>query len=217
MASFFASRAALAGTLSINEKRLTAPLIRKNGKQEAGTWEEALEIVVDRLKGVMKEHGPAFGRGDRLEPHDQRRELSARPLCPHGDRNQQSRSPSHCGLLFARGSLDRGESRSRYATIEDIGAASSILVIGNDPTHQHPLIAYQIRQAVRQHEAHLYLLNSDEIKLERQAKLSVRVPAGKEAEAIRTLAGKVISFGLNSRRCRNNSEKGIQHGHRFRR
>ena len=88
------------------------------------------------------------------------------------------------------GALTAAKADGRYATIEDIGEASSILLVGNDPTHQHPLIAYQIRQAVRHHDAHLYLLNSHEIKLQRQAKQSVTVPAGGEAEAIRVLAGK---------------------------
>jgi NADH-quinone oxidoreductase subunit G len=42
----------------------------------------------------------------------------------------------------------------------------------------------------------LYLLNSSEIKLQRQAKQNISVPAGGEAEAIRTLAGQTAAGEL---------------------
>ena len=47
--------------------------------------------------------------------------------------------------------------------------APAILLIGNDPTEQHPLLAWQIRTNVRLHRAKLYVVNSQPIKLRRQA------------------------------------------------
>jgi NADH-quinone oxidoreductase subunit G len=70
--------------------------------------------------------------------------------------------------------------------MEDVGADSSLLLVGGDPTHQHPLLAYQIRQAVRQHGARLYVINHAETKLQRQAGSYIR--ASDEAEAIHQLA-----------------------------
>ena len=43
--------------------------------------------------------------------------------------------------------------------------APAILLIGNDPTEQHPLLAWQIRNNVRLHRARLYVINSQDIKL----------------------------------------------------
>jgi NADH-quinone oxidoreductase subunit G len=173
-----------------HEKRLTAPLIRKNGEQETSTWEEALELSVARLKDVMKEHGPASVAviGSNRTTNEENYLLGRFARTVLGTNNlDHHRTADYSSLV---GALTAAKAEGRYATIDDLGAASSILVIGNDPTHQHPLVAYQIRQAVRQHDAHLYLLNSNEIKLERQAKLKVTIPAGGEAEAVRTLAGK---------------------------
>ncbi len=172
-----------------SDKRLTAPLLRKNGKQETSTWEEALETTVARLKGIVKEHGPSSIAviGSNRTTNEENYLLGRFARTVLGTNNlDHHRTADYSSLV---GALTAAKVSGRYATIDDIAAASSILVIGNDPTHQHPLIAYQIRQAVRQHEAHLYLLNSGEIKLERQAKLTVRVPAGCEADAIRSLAG----------------------------
>jgi NADH-quinone oxidoreductase subunit G len=85
--------------------------------------------------------------------------------------------------------LTEAQAGDRHAAMEDIPLASSILLVGNDPTQQHPLLAFQIRQAVQRHGARLYVVNQREIKLRRQASLYVSVEPGKEAEAIRSLAG----------------------------
>ena len=63
------------------------------------------------------------------------------------------------------------------------------LLIGNDPTNQHPLLAWQIRTNVRLRRAKLYVINSAPIKLRRQATAFGLVPAGSEAKAVAFLAG----------------------------
>ncbi len=50
--------------------------------------------------------------------------------------------------------------------MRDVFNAPAILLIGNDPTEQHPLLAWQIRNNVRLHRAKLYVVNSQEIKLQ---------------------------------------------------
>lgn len=41
-----------------HEDRLQKPLIRKDGRLTEATWEEALDLVVDRLGKIKAEHGP---------------------------------------------------------------------------------------------------------------------------------------------------------------
>jgi NADH-quinone oxidoreductase chain G len=181
-----------------NDKRLTAPLIRKNGMQETGTWEEALELAVARLQGIAKEHGPASIAviGSNRTTNEENYLLGRFTRTVLGTNNlDHHRTADYSSLV---GALTAAEASGRYATIDDLGTASSILVIGNDPTHQHPLVAYQIRQTVRQNDARLYLLNSGEIKLERQAELTTRIPEGGEADAIRSLAGTTNSSDLTA-------------------
>ena len=43
-------------------KRLTHPLVRKNGELVQASWEEALDLVASRMSEIKDEHGPdAFG------------------------------------------------------------------------------------------------------------------------------------------------------------
>jgi len=39
-------------------KRLTKPLIKKNGKFEEATWDEAISLVANKLKEIKSQHGP---------------------------------------------------------------------------------------------------------------------------------------------------------------
>jgi len=70
----------------------------------------------------------------------------------------------------------------------DLEQATAVLLIGNDPTQQNPLVAWQIRSAIRHNGARLYILNAGEIKLHRKARQYVRLGAGQEAAAVRWLA-----------------------------
>ncbi len=38
--------------------RLTSPLIRRNGKLEKASWDEALDYIAEKLNGIKEKHGP---------------------------------------------------------------------------------------------------------------------------------------------------------------
>src|ERR1039458_8838505 len=69
------------------------------------------------------------------------------------------------------------------------GEELKLVLIGNDPTEQHPLLAWQIRNNVRLHRAKLYLVNSEPIKLRRQATNFIQIPAGAESKVASFLSG----------------------------
>ncbi len=50
-----------------SENRLTEPMIRKNGKLEPVSWDEAFDYIAERIKAIVDEHGPdvfsALGSG----------------------------------------------------------------------------------------------------------------------------------------------------------
>ena len=60
--------------------------------------------------------------------------------------------------------------------MRDVCSAPAMLLIGNNPTEQHPLLAWQIRNNVRLHKARLYVINSEPIKLRRQAAGFMQIP-----------------------------------------
>ncbi len=168
-------------------ERLTSPLVRRNGIQTAVTWEEALGESVEKLKALIARHGPDSVAviGSNRTTNEENYLLHRLARGALGTNNlDHHRTGDYASLVRA---LTLGHATDRYATIQDLYEASSVLLVGNDPTHQHPLIAAQIRQAVRLGGARLYIVNSREIKLRRQASLYATVK--NEAEAVKVLAG----------------------------
>lgn len=172
-----------------SKQRLTSPLVRTNGKQEASTWEQALSLTVERLKAIIAQHGAQSVAviGSNRTTNEENYLLGRFARTILGTNNlDHHRTADYSSLVRT---LTDAQATDRYASIEDVFCASSILLIGNDPTHQHPLLAYQIRQAVRQRGARLYVINDQEIKLRRQASLYLKVKDGSVGEAVRVLAG----------------------------
>ena len=64
----------------------------------------------------------------------------------------------------------------KAASLRDAATAPAILLVGGNPTEEHPLLAWQLRTNVRLNKARLYVVNHQAIKLERQAKATQGVP-----------------------------------------
>jgi NADH-quinone oxidoreductase subunit G len=170
-----------------HEERLTHPLIRRNGKLTPATWEEAFALVGKTLAGIRDtEGGQAIGVvGSTRTTNEEAYLLSkfARTVLKTNnvDHHRTADFPALAAAL--RGKPDA------TASMADVFTAPAILLIGNDPTEQHPLLAYQIRNNVRLHRAKLYVVNSQSIKLRRQATGFTQIPAGTEGKVAAFLAG----------------------------
>jgi NADH-quinone oxidoreductase subunit G len=171
-----------------HEDRLTQPLIRRNGKLTPATWEEAFELVGKKFAEVRDQQGgQAIGViGSTRTTNEEAYLLSkfARTVLKTNniDHHRTADFPALAAAL--RGKPDA------TASMADVYTAPAILLIGNDPTEQHPLLAWQIRNDVRLHHAKLYLVNSQRIKLTRQATAFAQVSEDNgEAEFVSFLSG----------------------------
>ena len=170
-----------------NAERIRQPLVRKNGKLEPASWEDALEEVARRLKQVHSASGPqAIGViGSNHTTNEENYLLGRFARVTLGTNNlDHHRTADYAGLATALGP----KAAESQATMADVYAANAILVVGNDVTNQNPLVAWQIRSAVRHHGARVYAVNGRPSKIHRQAQVAVEVAKGAEREAIRWLA-----------------------------
>ncbi len=170
-----------------SDERLTTPLIRKNGKLTRSTWEEAFELVGKRFREIRDQNsGQTIGViGSNRTTNEENYLLSkfARVVLKTNnvDHHRTADFPALAAALHGK--------PGKTATMRDVLTAPAILLIGNDPTNQHPLLAWQIRTNVRLRRANLYILNSAEIKLKKQATGFGLLPAGSEAKAVAFLGG----------------------------
>jgi NADH-quinone oxidoreductase subunit G len=168
-------------------ERLRLPMVRRNGKLQPTTWDEAIGEIATRLAEIHKKNGAGstgfIGSNRTSNEEDYLLQRIAR--VSFGTNNiDHHRTADYAGLISALG--DRAAAAS--ATMKHIGDARAILLIGNDATNQNPLAAWQIRAAIRHNSARLYILNEQPLALARQAKMSVSPGQWGDAAAIRWLA-----------------------------
>jgi NADH-quinone oxidoreductase subunit G len=158
-----------------SSERLTRPLVRNAaGKLEPATWEQALRLAGSKLKEVRDTRGGAaigvLGGNRTTNEENYLLQKFARTVLRtnHIDHERTADYASFIRAFAGR--------HSRAASLRNLASAPAILLIGGDPTQEHPLLAWQIRTNVRLNKARLYLANTRRIKLERQAKMALRLP-----------------------------------------
>jgi NADH-quinone oxidoreductase subunit G len=170
-----------------HEERLKQPLIRQNGRLEPATWEEAFELIGKKFASIRDaEGGGAIGViGSTRTTNEEDYLLSKFARVVLGtnnvDHHRTADFPAFAAAL-------RGKENAT-AGMADVFTAPAILLIGNDPTEQHPLLAWQIRNNVRLHRARLYVINSRPIKLRRQAADFLQISESAEGKVAAFLAG----------------------------
>jgi NADH-quinone oxidoreductase chain G len=174
-------------------ERLKLPLVRRNGRLEPSSWEDALAEVSRRLAEIDKAIGAdSIGFiGSNRTTNEENYLLQRIARASIGTNNiDHHRTADYVSLINALGA----RAGSAGATMRQLEQASAILLVGNDPTQQNPLVGWQIRSAIRHHGARLYVVHSESIKLLRKAKGFAEVPHGGETAATRFLAGRESSL-----------------------
>ena len=161
-------------------ERLTKPLVRNAaGTLEPATWEHALRTAAGKLKEIRDGKSGTAGGGAAIgvvgSNHTTNEEnyllqKFARTVL-HTNNIDHERTTDYAA--FARALAGHKE---KVASLREIAAAPAILLVGGNPTEEHPLLAWLLRTNVRLNRARLYVANSGTIKLERQAKAAQAVP-----------------------------------------
>ncbi len=162
-------------------ERLTTPLVRNAaGELEPATWEHALSVASEKLKQIRDVRGGAaigvIGSNHATNEENYLLQKFARTVLTTNniDHERTTDYAAFARALAAPG----GPPLGRTASLRDIASAPAILLIGGNPTDEHPLLAWLLRTNVRLNKARLYIANSRPIKLERQAKAVQELPPG---------------------------------------
>lgn len=170
-----------------HKERIRQPLLRMGDKLLPVSWEEAAQAAATKLKAAYDAGGKdAIGFiGSNRTSNEENYLLQQLARATFGTNNiDHHRTADYAGLLAALG--DRAT--VSLLTMEQLYQSKAVLLIGNDPTNQNPLVAWQIRSGIRHFGTKLFIIHSNEIKLKRQAKQFVRIAAGQEPEVLQWLA-----------------------------
>jgi len=167
-------------------ERIRQPLLRKGDKLLPVSWEEAAQAAATMLKAAYDSGGKeTIGFiGSNRTSNEENYLLQRLARATFGTNNiDHHRSADYAGLITALGE----RAANSLLTMEQLYQSKAVLVIGNNPTNQNPLVAWQIRSGIRHFGTKLFLLNSNEIKLQRKAKQFVRISEGQEHAVLKWL------------------------------
>jgi NADH-quinone oxidoreductase subunit G len=158
-------------------ERLTTPLVRNAaGTLEPATWEHALRVAGTKLKEIRDTRdGTAIGViGSNRTTNEENYLLQkfARTVLRTNNIDHERTTDYRA---FARALTGHS---NKTASLRDIASAPAILLVGGNPTEEHPLLAWLLRTGVRLNRARLYVANANPIKLERQAKATLELARG---------------------------------------
>jgi NADH-quinone oxidoreductase subunit G len=166
---FLCNKGRYAFDFANNKDRITQPLVRQpNGELKPVSWETALDHVGKKFRELRDTRGGnSIGviGSNRITNEEAyllqkfaRTVLGTNNIDHHRTADYVSFAQSLAGTT------------GRTASLNDTLTAPAILIVGGDPTIQAPGTAWNIRTNVRNNRARLYVANSAEIKLRRQAK-----------------------------------------------
>jgi len=168
-------------------ERIRQPLVRKGDKLLPVSWEEAAQTAAAKLKAAYDPGGKeSIGFiGSNRTSNEENYLLQRLARATFGTNNiDHHRTADYAGLITALG--DRAA--DSLLTMEQLYQSKAVLVIGNDPSNQNPLVAWQIRSGIRHFGTKLFLINSNEIKLKRKASQFVKIAPGQEHTILKWLA-----------------------------
>lgn len=173
-------------------KRLTKPLIKKNGVLTESTWDEALEIVANRLKGGTNVAALATPRLTNEEIS-----LFKKLLVENVGTNNYDHAAGYAHDALTKGFARSFGTTASSAIIPDVQKSDLLLVIKTDTYETHPMVGFEINIAVKNNGVKLSILSDKRGKLSKlpDANTLIHLP-GTELSILNAIAKTLIDEKL---------------------
>ncbi len=130
-----------------HKDRLTAPLIKKDGKQVPVSWDEAYNYIAEKLTNIKEEYGPdAIGGISSSRCTNEENYLMQKFMRAVIGTNNIDGCARVCHAPTAYGMQKAFGTGAATNSIADLEHTDCILVIGANPTNAHPVTGSKIKQ-----------------------------------------------------------------------
>ena len=173
-------------------QRLRRPMIRRNGVLEPATWDEALDLIAEKLR--PHQSGEGFGLVTAADSTNEEFYLAQK----FAHIGMKTHNLDHSGNVqpdLSRGLEDVLGYPGATNSIWDLKNSDCILVFNTNLTESHNVVGVPIKQAA-QAGVPLIVIDSREVELTRYAKLWLRPVPGAELVLIGAILKVVLEEGL---------------------
>jgi formate dehydrogenase alpha subunit len=178
--------------------RLTSPLIKRQGRFEEATWDEAIDYVAARLNEIKAAHGPdsIAGLSSAKCTNEENYVFQKFVRMVIGTNNVD-----HCARL-CHASTVAGLARAFGSgamtnSIDEIPGAGCIFVIGSNTTEAHPVIGLRVKEAVVKKGATLIVADPRGIDLVNYARLHLAQKPGSDVALINAMMNVILTENLH--------------------
>lgn len=180
-----------------SDDRLTAPLIKRNGDFVEATWDEAINLITDKLGGIKNKFGAnAIAGLASAKCTNEENFIFQKFMRTAIGTNNVDHCARLCHASTVAGLAIAFGSGAMTNSISDFSQSKAILVIGSNTTEAHPIIGINILQAVRQHGAKLIVIDPRRIKLTQFADIWLPQKPGTDAAVLNGLMNVILEQGL---------------------
>jgi len=158
--------------------RLRSPLIKRNGKFEKASWDEAYDFIKKKIEKIKKENGPdAIAGISSARCTNEENYIFQKMIRVVIGTNNIDCCARICHSPTAWGMQQTFGTGAATNSTEDIYHADLFLVIGANPTNAHPVTGAKIKQQVMKGKK-LIVLDPIETELAKLADYHIRLRPG---------------------------------------
>lgn len=177
--------------------RLTSPLIKRNGQFVPVSWEEALSYVAERLTAVKSSFGSERIAGlSSAKCTNEENYLLQKFMRAVIGTNNVDHCARLCHASTVAGLARAFGSGAMTNSIDEVAGSDVILIIGANPTENHPVIGSKIKRAVSR-GVKLIVADPRKIELAGLADVVLHQRPGTDAALINGLMHVIIKEGLH--------------------
>ena len=180
-------------------ERLKTPLIKEGGKFREASWDEAYQLIADRLQQIKERYGSdSIAVSTSAKCTNEENYLLQKLARAAIGTNNVDHCARLCHASTVIGLSQTFGSGAMTNSIPEIGSADVIFVIGSNTTEQHPLVADQIVKGVKG-GARLIVADPRQIQLTKLAALHLSHRPGTDVALINGMLNVIIAEDLVDR------------------
>jgi len=177
-------------------ERLREPMIKKNGKFEVVTWNEAYDLIASKLTEIKSKHGPdsIAGISSSRATNEENYLMQKMLRVPIGTNNIDG-CARVCHAPTAFGMQKSFGTGAATNSIEDLKQTDAIFMFGANPIKGHPVTGAKIKQAFMKGVTSI-VVDPIKTKLAELATYFLQIRPGTNVAILNMIAHYIVKEGL---------------------
>lgn len=180
------------------KNRLLYPMVRKNGKLERASWDEALNLVALKFKEIKEKHGPdalAFYGSGQAETEETY--VANKLFKGHIGTNNVDGNPRLCMASAVGGYTTTFGADEPIGTYDDIDHCELFLIIGSNTAEAHPVLYDRlVNRKKKNPNTKIIIIDPRKTPTNKIADLQLQVFPGYDLAIMNAIANIIIKEGM---------------------